>query len=304
MTRTITVAVHNLYEGTQRIGRGDFSHRIPVKGKDQLTSLGKSFNQMSEQLEKLVTVTKEKERLQSEIAIASEVQNQLFPRGTPPTHTIQLHGCCEPARSVSGDYYDYLSLLNGNLGVAIGDVAGKGISAALLMASIQSIMRTQLAQGTTYSTAGIVAQLNRQLYANTTPEKYATFFFGIYDEKNRMLTYTNAGHLPPLLICGGKISSLEVTGTVVGLFPSMSYEERTVRICDGDLLIAYTDGITEPENAYGEEYGAERLAETILRHQSAEPCEIVARTMESVKQWSNSPELPDDMTVLIAKGIA
>jgi len=304
MTRSITGAVHSLYEGTQRIGHGDFSHRIPVKGNDQLASLGKSFNEMSSQLGRLVTVTKEKERLQSELAIASEVQNQLFPRGTPPTNTIQLTGSCEPARSVSGDYYDYLCLPSGNLALAIGDVAGKGISAALLMASIQSIMRTQLAQGNTQSTAGIVAQLNRQLYANTTPEKYATFFFGIYDENNRMLTYTNAGHLAPLLICGGTVSSLEVTGTVVGLFPSMSYEERTVRICDGDLLVAYTDGMTEPENAYGEEYGAERLAETILRFQNAAPCEIVARTMESVKQWSNSPELPDDMTVLIAKGVA
>ncbi|MDE3196418.1 MAG: SpoIIE family protein phosphatase [Acidobacteriota bacterium] len=304
MTRSITGAVNNLYEGTQRVARGDFSHRIPVKGNDQLASLGNSFNDMSAQLEKLVTVTKEKERLQSELAIASEVQNQLFPRGAPPTHTIQLTGSCEPARSVSGDYYDYLCLPNGNLALAIGDVAGKGISAALLMASIQSIMRTQLAQGSTYSTAGIVAQLNRQLYVNTTPEKYATFFFGIYDENNRMLTYTNAGHLAPLLICGGSVKPLEVTGTVVGLFPSMTYEERTVRICDGDLLIAYTDGITEPENAYGEEFGAERLAETILRYQSAEPREIVARTMESVKQWSSSPELPDDMTVLIAKGIA
>lgn len=304
MTRTITGAIHNLYEGTQRIAKGDFSHRIPVKGGDQLASLGRSFNEMSAQLEKLVTVTKEKERLQSELAIASEVQNQLFPRGAPPTRTIELMGSCEPARSVSGDYYDYLCLPNGDLAVAIGDVAGKGISAALLMASIQSIMRTQLAQATTYSTAGIVAQLNRQLYAATAPEKYATFFFGIYDENNRMLTYTNAGHLSPLLICGGSVKPLEVTGTVVGLFPSMTYEERSIRICDGDILIAYTDGITEPENAYGEEFGAERLAETILRYQNAEPCEIVARTMESVKQWSTAPELPDDMTVLIAKGIA
>jgi sigma-B regulation protein RsbU (phosphoserine phosphatase) len=272
---------------------------------------------MSEQLEKLVAVAKEKERLQSELAIASEVQNQLFPRSTPAMRTIELTGSCEPARSVSGDYYDYLLLPNGNLAIAVGDVAGKGISAALLMASIQSIMRTQLAQGipmaaaagtgrsvSGYSTAGMVAQLNRQLYANTSPEKYATFFFGIYDENSRMLTYTNAGHLPPLLVCGGKVSPLEVTGTVVGLFPSLTYQEQTVKICADDMLIAYTDGITEPENAYGEEYGADRLAETVLRYRNAEPAEIVAKVMESVKHWSGAPELPDDMTVVIAKGIA
>ena len=317
MIRAITSAVHNLYEGTLRIGRGDFTHRIPVRGRDQLASLGTSFNEMSEQLERLVAVAKEKERLQSELAIASEVQNQLFPRSTPAMRTIQLTGSCEPARSVSGDYYDYICLPNGNLAIAVGDVAGKGISAALLMASIQSIMRTQLAQGipmaaavgngrssSGYSTSSMVAQLNRQLYASTAPEKYATFFFGIYDENSRILTYTNAGHLSPLLICGNTVSSLEVTGTVVGLFPSLTYEEQSVKLCADDLLIAYTDGITEPENAYGEEYGAERLADNVLRNRNAEPREIVAKVMESVKHWSGAPELPDDMTVVIARGIA
>jgi sigma-B regulation protein RsbU (phosphoserine phosphatase) len=316
MTRTITSAVENLYEGTLHIGRGDFTHRIEVKGHDQLAVLGKSFNEMSAQLESLVTVTKEKERLQSELTIASEVQNQLFPRETPPMKTIELIGACIPARSVSGDYYDYLCLPNGNLAIAIGDVAGKGISAALLMASIQSIMRTQLAQGipmaaaagnghahAQFSTASMVSQLNRQLYANTSPEKYATFFFGLYDENSRVLTYTNAGHLPPIVICGGEPCPLEVTGTVVGLFPTARYEERSVKLCPDDILIGYTDGISEPENAYGEEYGIERLSESVLRNRACEPSEIVAKVMEAVKQWSHSPELPDDMTVLIAKGI-
>lgn len=304
MTRTITTAVQNLYEGTLHIGRGDFSHRIPVRGRDQLASLGKSFNQMSAQLESLVAVTREKERLQSELAIASEVQNQLFPRAVPPMRTIELVGACIPARSVSGDYYDYLCLPNGNLAVAIGDVAGKGISAALLMASIQSIMRTQLAEGMHLSAAGMVSQLNRQLYANTSPEKYATFFFGLYDENSRVLTYTNAGHLPPIVICGGEPHPLEVTGTVVGLFPVASYAEQKVILCPDDMLIGYTDGVTEPENAYGEEFGVERLSEAVLRNRSCEPGEIVAKVMEAVKHWSSAPELPDDMTVLIAKGIA
>ncbi len=305
MTRTITdVGAESLYEGTLHIGRGDFSHRIPVKGRDQLAALGNSFNQMSAQLEKLVTVTREKERLQSELTIASEVQNQLFPRDVPPMRTIELIGACLPARSVSGDYYDYLRLPDGNLAIAIGDVAGKGISAALLMASIQSIMRTQLAQGLHVSTAGMVSQLNRQLYANTSPEKYATFFFGLYEERSRMLTYTNAGHLPPIVICGGEPRPLQVTGTVVGLFPSADYEEQSVILCPDDMLIGYTDGITEPENAYGEEFGVDRLSESVLRNRNCEPCEIVAKVMESVRHWSSAPELPDDMTVLIARGIA
>jgi len=321
LTRTVTGAVHGLYEGTLRIAKGDFSWRIPVKGNDQLAELGRSFNNMTAQIENLVVIAKEKERLQSEVEIATDVQNQLFPRSAPIMRTIELMGVCHAARMVSGDYYDYLCLPDGNLAVAIGDVAGKGISAALLMASIQSIMRTQLAAGlarsaavgnghvtTHVSTSSIVAQLNRQLYASTAPEKYATFFFGVYDEQMRVLTYTNAGHLPPLLLRRGASGSpsqvLEVTGTVVGLFPAMRYEEQTVEIQSGDLLVAYTDGITEPENAYGVEFGIDRLAETAWRHQNCEPKEIVAKIMEAVTHWSTAPELPDDMTVVIARGLA
>jgi sigma-B regulation protein RsbU (phosphoserine phosphatase) len=316
LTRTVTEAVHRLYEGTLRIQKADFSWRIPVKGNDQLAELGHSFNNMTEQIENLVVIAKEKERLQSEVEIASEVQNQLFPRSAPVMRTIELIGVCQAARMVSGDYYDYLCLPDGSLALAIGDVAGKGISAALLMASIQSIMRTQLAAGlarsvavgngqasTHIATSGIVAQLNRQLFANTAPEKFATFFFGVYEEHSRVLTYTNAGHVPPLLLRGGAAQVLEVTGTVVGAFPVIRYEEQTVEIRPGDLLIAYTDGITEPENAYGEEFGVERLAETALRYQHSEPKEIVAKIMEAVAHWSTAPELPDDMTVMIARGL-
>ncbi len=317
LTRTVTGAVHGLYEGTLRIAKGDFSWRIPVKGKDQLAELGHSFNNMTARIENLVVIAKEKERLQSEVQIAGEVQNQLFPRSAPAMSTIDLIGVCQPARMVSGDYYDYLCLPDGNLALAIGDVAGKGISAALLMASIQSIMRTQLAAGlarsatagngtapSRVSTSSIVAQLNRQLYANTAPEKYATFFFGLYEEQSRTLTYTNAGHLQPLLLRGAETQLLEVTGTVVGAFPAVGYEEQTVEMRSGDLLVAYTDGITEPENAYGEEFGMERLAETVLRHRNSEPKEIVAKILEAVTHWSAAPELPDDMTVVIARGLA
>jgi sigma-B regulation protein RsbU (phosphoserine phosphatase) len=317
LTRTITQAVHGLYQGTSQIAKGDFAWRIPVKGSDQLAELGRSFNNMTTQIENLVIIAKEKERLQSEVEIAGEVQNQLFPRSAPAMRTIELIGVCQAARMVSGDYYDYLCLPDGNLALAIGDVAGKGISAALLMASIQSIMRTQLAAGLArsaaagngrtgahISTSSMVAQLNRQLYASTAPEKYATFFFGVYDEFSRILTYTNAGHLQPLLLRGGRSQMLDVTGTVVGLFPVINYEEQTVEIHPGDLLIAYTDGITEPENAYGEEFGVDRLTETVLRYQNTEPKEVVARIMEAVANWSTASELPDDMTVVLARGLA
>lgn len=305
LTRTITRAVHNLYEGTLKVQRGDFSHRIEVKGNDQLAELSHSFNSMTENLRRLIVVEKEQQRLQSELEIAREVQGQLFPKAAPTMKTLEVTGLCNPARMVSGDYYDFVGVKDSSMALAIGDVAGKGISAALLMAAIQSIMRTQLNAGTPppLSTASLVAQLSRQLYANTAPEKYATFFFGLYDEGNRKLSYTNAGHLPPILLRNGSPEMLEVTGTVVGAFPSASYEERDICLGPGDLLVGYTDGITEPENAYGEMFGEERLIELLVRNARLEAREIMARVMEAVRLWTGSSELQDDMTLLLARGV-
>jgi sigma-B regulation protein RsbU (phosphoserine phosphatase) len=319
LTRTITGAVHNLYEGTQHIKVGDFSHRIPVSGADQLAELGRSFNGMTDNLARLILVEKEQERLHAELEIAREVQGQLFPRGAPALKTLELAGVCNPARTVSGDYYDFIPLPEGAVALALGDVAGKGISAALLMASIQSIMRTQLTAGIPasvymsaagsgeaplYSTGHMVEQLNRQVFANTAPEKYATFFFGIYDENGRTLTYTNAGHLPPIVLRGGGPEMLEVTGTVVGAFPTATFEDRTVHIGPGDLFIAYTDGIVEPENEYGEAFGEDRLLELLARYKDRDIEEIIAHIMEAVVSWTGSSELQDDMTVLLARGLA
>jgi sigma-B regulation protein RsbU (phosphoserine phosphatase) len=317
LTQTVTGAVHNLYLGTQRVREGDFSHRIEVCGDDQLANLGQSFNSMTENLERLVEVAKEKERLQSEIEIAREVQNQLFPKATPVSKSLRLNAACTPARLVSGDYYDYLNLCDSKIAFAIGDVAGKGISAALLMATVQSTMRTQLRAGRemaaaaagdggtsgTFSTAGLVSRLNQQLYAYTPPEKFATFYFAIYDDDTGWMQYTNAGHLPPVLVRRGQASRLEVTGTVVGAFGGSQYEEASLQLERGDLLVCFTDGLTEPENEFGEMFGEDRLADVAVKNADRESSEIVAAIMDSVRNWTGSPELQDDMTLLLARRI-
>jgi phosphoserine phosphatase RsbU/P len=307
LSRSITGAVHELYEATQHVKEGDFSYRIPVKGNDQLAELGSSFNTMTENLGRLIIVAKEKERLESELEIAREVQNQLFPKDVPFTKTLELKGVCNPARMVSGDYYDFMSLSDSSLAFAIGDVAGKGISAALLMAAIQSTMRTQLggmhSNGHQPSTAQLVANLNKQLYATTSPEKYATFYFGMYDEPSHSLTYTNAGHLAPMLLRDGNFEMLDSTGTVVGAFPFANYKEKTVTLEHGDMLVAYTDGIVEPENEYGEMFGEDRLKDLVAKFAHTDSSEIIARTMESVIQWTGSTELQDDMTMVVARRI-
>jgi phosphoserine phosphatase RsbU/P len=217
-----------------------------------------------------------------------------------------LKGVCNPARMVSGDYYDFMPLSDGSLAFAIGDVAGKGISAALLMATIQSTMRTQLSATNgsgpqTFSTAKLVANLNRQLYATTAPEKYATFFFAIYNDLTNTLTYTNAGHLAPILLRGGESSTMDSTGTVVGAFPVARYTEKAVQLQQGDMLVAYTDGIVEPENAYGEMFGDERLLDLLVKYTNTDSSEIIARTMEAVNQWTGAGELQDDMTMVVAR---
>jgi phosphoserine phosphatase RsbU/P len=185
-------------------------------------------------------------------------------------------------------------------------VAGKGISAALLMATIQSTMRTQLSGMTNgnsahLSTALMVSNLNRQLYATTAPEKYATFYFAVHEESTGILTYTNAGHLAPMLLRAGTVQTLDSTGTVVGAFPVARYQEKKIQLQSGDLLVAYTDGIVEPENAYGEMFGEDRLRDLLLKYAVNDSSEIIARTMEAVNQWTGSSELQDDMTMLVAR---
>lgn len=306
LSRSITGAVHELYRGTEHIKEGDFSYRIPVKGGDQLAELGKSFNTMTENLSRLIVVAQEKERLESELTIAREVQNQLFPKDVPFTRTLELKGVCNPARMVSGDYYDFMSISENRLAFAIGDVAGKGISAALLMASIQSTMRTQLniapnGSGPAPSTAKLVSNLNRQLYATTSPEKYATFYFALYDDATHSLTYTNAGHLSPILLRGSEFHMMASTGTVVGAFPIARYGEKIVPLERGDLLVAYTDGIVEPENAYGEMFGEDRLKDLLMKYSHTDSSEIIARAMEAVVEWTGAGELQDDMTMVVAR---
>ena len=315
ISRTITSAVHDLYEGTERVMQGDFSHRIAATSNDQLGELGRSFNNMTGNIQRLLEISKEKERLQSEIEIAREVQNQLFPRTMPALAGLRLTAHCNAARIVSGDYYDYQCIDDTKIALAVGDVAGKGISAALLMATVQSSLRTQIRACLEYaaaagnggsqaaiSTSKLVSQLNQQLHAHTSPEKFATFYFGIYDDVSGTLTYTNAGHLPPILFHDGEPSRLEVNGMVVGAFPFAVYEESRVQLEPGDLLVCFTDGITEPENEYGEMFGEDRLTEVVGRHLNCESEEeVVDAVMQAVRAWTGSPELQDDMTLLLAR---
>ncbi len=327
LTRSITSAVGQLYEGTSYVNRADFSHRITVQSTDQLATLANSFNSMTTSIEKLVEEQKQKQRLEGELAIAQEVQAQLYPKLITQLDTLEVHGFCRPARTVSGDYYDFIALNSERLMLAVGDISGKGISAALLMATIYSAVRAYSIEdvpvlreavtvgaavgsglmlaseshGADTSPATMLALLNHQLYESTPAAKYATLFLAIYDGATRRLTYTNGGHLQPILISDdGAAQLLDCGGTVVGLFDNLSFPEATVQLRPGDLLVTYTDGVTEPENDYGE-FGEERLIQLVRenRHLSLERItEIVAG---AVADWIGDAEQPDDVTLVLAR---
>jgi phosphoserine phosphatase RsbU/P len=310
LTRTMTSTVDKLYDATERVKAGDFSYRIGLRAEDQLSALGEAFDSTTASVERLLRESKEKSKLESELAIAREVQNQLFPLKTPEIKGFELFGVCKPASGVSGDYYDFLRLSEDRVGLVLGDVSGKGISAALMMATIQSAVHAQfydghsssvVGQAQANSTAEIVARLNSQLYESTPMEKYATFFYALYDPCTYRLTYTNAGHLAPALFRKGSVERLKVGGTVVGLFPAQEYEQASLQLEPGDLLLAFTDGLTEPENTYGEEFGEERLFKAAQRALAGPPEGIVEEIYRSVSDWTGSPELQDDMTLIIAR---
>jgi len=303
LTRTITKSVDDLYRATQRVKAGDLSHRIRDVRNDQLGALAGSFNEMIASVARALEEQRHRERLENELAIAREVQNQLFPRTIPRVPGLHLVASCRAARMVSGDYYDFVRLSDAELAFVIADIAGKGISAALLMASLQASLRSQLLdQQRIGSTADVIALLNRHLLATTPEDRFATLFFGIYNSESRLLRYTNAGHLPPLYFSGSAVSRLEVGGTIVGMFSECEFEQGSVTLEPGCLLAAYTDGISEPENAYGEQFGRQRIIEVIQRNRAKSPEAILEAVVSAVDQWAGTPEQSDDMTVLLATG--
>src|SRR5262249_29247658 len=262
-----------------------------------------SFNQMTGSITNLIEEQKRANRLQSELSIAREVQDQLFPQEVPHVPGVEVRAICKAARSVSGDYYDFIQLSPTHMAIAIADISGKGISAALLMASLQAALRSQLlAPGSeSLSTRELVARLNLHLTRNTGDDRFATFFIAVYDSSRRTLRYTNAGHLPSFLICTGKSERLDKGGMVLGVVEDYEYEEGAATVAPGALLVGYSDGLVEPENVYGEEFGITRLKEAAIRVHNAAPLMVAESLMAAAEEWAGTPEQADDMTVIVTR---
>lgn len=303
LTRSITRSVNDLYRATRYVESGDFGHRIQIRNRDQLGALGESFNSMTESVSTLISEQQQRQRLEHELAIAREVQAQLFPTEKPTVRGVEIEAVVRPARVVSGDYYDFLPLGPGRLGIALADISGKGISAALIMASLQAALRIQaMSNGRgPGNTAEIVTRLNQHLYRSTAPDRFATLFYGVYDAQTHRLEYTNAGHPAPLCISGQQVQRLSAGGTVLGLFDDRQFESQIVDIAPGSLLIAYSDGLTEAENPDAEEFEEQRVLDVALRMDHAPARAVLKNLLEAVNRWTGSAEQSDDITVVVAR---
>lgn len=247
------------------------------------------------------------ERMRRELALAAEVQQRLLPSQPPKGVAMEIAGFCEPARGVGGDYYDFINFDNSQLGLAIADVAGKGMPAALLMSTVQATLRSLTARNGTnvpasYELSSIVGKLNRLLFDSTNGEHYVTFFYATFDQATQRLTYVNAGHNPPLYLqADSEFRELTSGGLVAGAFEHSAYEQETVQMKSNDLLFLYTDGLSEALNVAGEEFGASRIMETLQAIASLSADQIRDVVVRRVKEWCAGMSLYDDLTFVVMK---
>ena len=256
---------------------------------------------------KMITQIAEQKKMEREIQIAKEVQERLFPQTLPPMRTLEYTGVCRSARGVGGDYYDFLLLGNDRLGIALGDVAGKGISAALLMASLQALLRSGAPlRGEMLNE--LIGDINRLMCSSSPGNKYATFFYGLYEDNRRRLTYVNAGHLPPMLFRqNGRRSQLPALdrlgsgGMVVGMFEEAVYRKDVVEMSPGDLLLLFSDGISEAMNEVDEEFGEERLAHLVASNLHLSVLSLQDLIVDEVVKFAGTAPQSDDMTLVLAR---
>ncbi len=239
-------------------------------------------------------------RTAQELEIAKQVQARLFPQTLPPLKTLDYAGVCIQARHVGGDYYDFLSLGNQRLGLVIGDIAGKGIAAALLMANLQANLRSQFLLARDEPQA-FLQSVNRLFFQNTPDSAYATVFFADYDDTARRLRYANCGHLAGIVLRrNGQVDRLHSTGTVLGLFEDWQSPTVSCQLHPGDLFALYTDGVTESPNDQEEEFGEERLIDSLQRNSRLPPKTLLSSVINEIKQFSPQ-EQHDDITLIVAR---
>jgi serine phosphatase RsbU (regulator of sigma subunit) len=308
ITAGVTSAVRKLHDGTKRLAEGDFDTQIDLPNEDEFGDLADSFNTMSSAVKRGREEAVARERLERELGLAREIQQRLLPHQMPKLPGFEVAGLSLPSRQVGGDYFDFIDLPDGQMGIAVADVSGKGIPAAMLMSNLQASLQGQLIHSN--RAAEIVERMNELLVQATEPHMFATFFCGILERSTAKFTYTNAGHNPPML-CGadGSCRELQAGGLILGMLPMQSYGQEEVILAPGDVIALFTDGITEAastedfEPEEEEQFGEERLQEIVQAHRHQSAGEIKDAVMRAVADFTHGVSQSDDITLVVIKRV-
>ena len=294
--RNLTTLTH----GAERLAGGDLAARVDIKSGDEIGQLAKAFNRMAEDLKENQQRTVEQERLRKELEMCRKIQEELLPKQPYRSGLVEIKGVSVPAREVGGDFFNYFPLPGGDLAMVVGDVSGKGLPAALLMANLQATIHAKLPLE--LDLAKLAAQLDQDIAAATPPEHYLTLFLAVLETGGRVLRYVNAGHNPQFAIrSSGAVERLESSGRPLGLLPGGEYANMLTQLNDGDSLFFYTDGLVEAENATGEELGMSRLEALLLENRAAGLEGVLARIEAAVADHRGRIEAADDATMVLVR---
>ena len=295
LTRNLT----KLTEGVSRIAKGDYAARVGVKSHDEVGALAAAFNQMAADVERHQRAVVEQERIKRELELGRQIQHDMLPQGTLHHGLTEIKGVSVPAREVGGDFFNYFELSNGQIAMLVGDVSGKGVGAALLMANIQASLRTRLALG--QDLAAVADEIDRDIAHNAPESLYATLYVGMFDPITRTLQYVNCGHHPQFVMHrSGGLERMASTGMPVGLLAGHGYRQVAVQLEAGDRLFFYTDGCVEAENEAGDFFGPDRLEAAILAG-GDNPDDVLAHVERAVEAFRGGRELLDDVTVMAVR---
>lgn len=299
LTRNLTA----LTEGVDRIAHGDYRARVPVRSRDEIGELALAFNKMAADVERHQTAVVEQERLRRELELGRQIQSDMLPSAPMSFGLTEVQGVSIPAREVGGDFFNYFALENGHVALLVGDVSGKGVGAALLMANIQASLRTRLAMG--QNLAAIAESLDREMASTSGSRLYVTLFIGIFDPVTRRLQYVNAGHNPQFVLRPGQaLEKMHATGIPIGLLAGRGYTHRDVSLASGDLLFFYTDGCVESENEADEMFGTDRLERLLVSIGSSGPStpdRVLQQVEEAVTTFRGTREPNDDATMMAVR---
>jgi len=293
MTRHLT----SLNEGVHQLAAGNFQTRVPVRSSDEFGSLAKAFNQMAADLERHQALVVEQGRLRKELELSRLIQTEMLPRAPLRLGAAEIKGVSIPAREVGGDFFNYFALPDGRLALLVGDVSGKGVSAALLMANVQATLRARLPLEA--DLARLAADLDREIDETTPGAVYLTLFLGILDTAKQELRYVNAGHNPQFVIHEGNgFEVMSATGLPIALYPGQPYREEAVPARPGDLLFFYTDGLVEAEDESGEMFGFDRLKALLGKKQQQGIDTVLQEVEDAVRQFRGNHDPMDDATLM------